>query len=263
MVAVHPATAAPPSPAGPVEQESTKLVTLATLAWQPYIGPDLPAQGYVATVVREAFAHTGYSVDFTFMPWARVVRTAQQGGVDGYGPEYFDAQRAEEFHFSDPFPGGPLGFFRRSDDPLEYTILPDLAGKRIGVVRGYVNTERFDSATYLNKMEAVDDLANLRTLLAGRIDLFVADKYVGYWLARTHMPDRARELAFVEPWLEMKDLYMCFGRQEGKAEGRGAELTAAFNAGLAHLRATGRLRQIYEAMLVERYTPMVEDAEQP
>ena len=212
-------------------------VHLATLHWPPYVAEGLQDNGYAAAVVREAFARSGYETRLSFLPWARVVHNTVRGDYDGYFPEYHARALEAHFAYSLPFPGGPLGFFARRDSNIRWTSLPELVGYRIGTVRGYVNTKAFDDATYLTVEPAVDDLTNLRKLLAGRIDLMVADKHVGRALAVRHMPERADELVFLDPPLEDKDLYLCIRRDNP----RQGELLRAFNQELASMRDDGSL----------------------
>lgn len=215
-------------------------VRIATLDWEPYIGQKLENQGYVAEVVREAFAASDHSVEFDFMPWARVVKTAAAGKVNAYGPEYYSDEVAKDFIFSDPFPGGPLGFFKRAGENITWKDLPDLRPYKIGVVQGYVNTEEFDNADYLQKEEVTGDETNIKKLLGGRIDLFVADKFVGKYVAQQVVPEKADQMEFVEPALEEKDLYLCFPRTLANSQA----LADAFNAGLAKLKDAGRITEI-------------------
>lgn len=63
---------------------------------------------------------------------------AKAGKVDGYLPEYYADGIKAYAVFSDPFPGGPLGFFKRKGDDITYNTLEDLKGLKIGTVKGYV-----------------------------------------------------------------------------------------------------------------------------
>ena len=221
---------------------AAEKVILTTLDWAPYIGQDLKNQGYVAEVVRESFARAGYEVDFIYRPWARTVMLAKEakyvpekGQVAGYFPEYYGEQIKEYAVFSDPFPGGPLGFFQRKGAGITYNNLKDLAAYDIGIVRGYVNTAEFDSAAFLKKDEAKDDLTNIKKLLAGRIDLMVADM-----AATTHYKAKTTEsgmIEFIDPPLEKKDLYVCFSKKLPNH----LELQREFNRGLQQIKQDGTL----------------------
>lgn len=215
-------------------------IVLGSLDWEPYIGQKLQGQGWVAEVVRAAFKRSGVDIDIAFKPWARVVYEAKNGTSDGYFPEYYSDELKKNFVLSDPFPGGPLGFFKRKGDPITFTDLKSLTPYKIGVVRGYVNTADFDSATFLKKDEAKDDLTNIKKLLAKRIDLMVADQYVGLYLLEQNMPDKMGQIEFISPPLEEKDLYVCISKKTNDYQTK----IEKFNAGLKQIQADGTFNAI-------------------
>ena len=93
-------------------QESVKI---GSLEWEPYIGPNMHNNGYVAEIVVEAFKRVDYKVDILFFPWARALKMAEYGELDAVFPEYYDENRNNKFVFSDLFPGGPVGLYKRKD----------------------------------------------------------------------------------------------------------------------------------------------------
>ncbi len=223
--------------------QAGEKVRMATLDWEPYIGQSLRNQGFVAEIIRAAFFQAGIEVELDFLPWARAVKMAADGRYDGYGPEYMAEEVKRHSLFSDPFPGGPLGLFRKKGRNITYKTLDDLKPYRIGVVRGYVNTREFDAADFLTKEEAPDDLTNLKKLVKNRLDLVVADKYVGLYLAQRHLGQDAGMVEFVEPALEMKELYWCFSLKAPGHETR----VRQFNEGLKKITADGSIRRIMKA----------------
>lgn len=235
------------APAGAAEP-----VRLASLAWEPYIGPDLPEQGFAAALVRAAFAAEGMPVEIEFHSWERALERARAGEVDGVVPEYYNGRREAEFAYSAPLINGPLVLYRRQEANLVYRPvgsldagLRALAAQRFGVVRGYLNTPTFDAADYLTKTEADDDLANLRDLAEGRIDLAVIDRYVAAHLIRTRQPEFATRLVPLSPPLGEMALYIAFSRKSPRMP----ELRAAFNRGLDTLRADGQLNALRARLL--------------
>ncbi|KJR98525.1 MAG: hypothetical protein VR65_20195 [Desulfobulbaceae bacterium BRH_c16a] len=217
--------------------QGQKAVTLNTLDWEPYIGQKLPDKGFIAAIVNEAFAASGYSVELSFMPWVRAKNMAKEGKTDGCMPEYYLEEDKTDFLISEPIPGGPLGFFKRKADTIPYTGLEDLTPLKIGTVRGYINTDEFDKADYLKKEEANDDITNLRKLVGGRLDLIVIDKFVGLFLMQQEMPDKAGEIEFISPALEEKTLHVLISKNAPEAEAK----MKAFNDGLKVLEDSGRL----------------------
>jgi ABC-type amino acid transport substrate-binding protein len=230
---------------------SGQTVTLATLEWEPYIGPNMDNNGYVHEIVAEAYKRSGINVDIRFLPWARAVKTAETGKRDGLFPEYYDESRLEKFVFSDSFPGGPVGLYKRKDNKVSFAVDPQkrqtealraLKKYRFGVVRDYVNTKEFDNATFLTKDVAKSDETNLKKLFKGRIDFIFIDKYVAKHIIVRKYPHFLSELEFMEPPLEVKPLYIAFSK---KAKDYQNKLNA-FNKGLKKLREEGMLDKILE-----------------
>ena len=231
-------------------------VRLATLEWKPYIGSDLPEQGYVAVLARAVFAEQGVPVQIDFHPWERALHLARAGEVDGLLPEYFDPSREADFIFSDPFPGGPLVLFKRREDAIAFNTDPvedadaalrGLMDKRFGVVRGYVNTPVFDAANYLLKEEFQDDAALLRALVNGDIDLAVIDLHVAEYLIRNHYTGYAERIEAMQPALADIPLFVGFPKKSRRLQ----EALTAFNRGLEALRADGRLEALHQRYVVK------------
>ncbi len=240
---------------GATRVAAAEPIRLATLEWEPYIGTGMPQQGYVATLVRAAFAEQGLEVEIEFYPWARALHLARTGAVDGLMPEYFDASREADFAFSDSFPGGPLLLYKRKDARIAYSADPvresdralrALKSFRFGVVRGYLNTPTFDAAKYLTKDEASDDATNLRKLVFGRIDLAVIDGPVAEHLIRTRYPDYAAKIEPMPPALAELPLYIAFSRKSARMQ----QALDKFNLGLKALASDGRLAALREKHLL-------------
>lgn len=220
--------------------QGTEKVVLSTLDWQPYIGQTMKNNGYVAAVVKEAFKRNGVEVEFQFHQWTRTVGLAKAGEVDGYFPEYYAENIKEYAKFSVPFPGGPLVFFKLKNNNVSFSSLEDLKGLKIGVVKGYTNSKDFDEADFLLKDPAKDDLTNFKKLAAGRIDLLVADKFVGLELLKDQLPDYVDEIVFMEKSLEEKDLFVCISKKAVN----GAAFLKAFNEGVEQMKGDGTIAKI-------------------
>ncbi|WP_196609207.1 substrate-binding periplasmic protein [Nitratidesulfovibrio oxamicus] len=217
---------------------------IATYDWPPYVEHNLPHGGYVARVIRAALASVGLEARFEFMPWARGMSLLRDGKVTAVAPAYRTVDREIECDLSAPFPGGPLALFGLTPNALRWSDLRDLAGLRIGVVRGYAHTQAFDAAAFLSKEPANDELANLRKLLARRIDAMAADRNVVHFLLRRYLPAQAASLAEFDPILGERDLHVCFSR----ARPDHAALREAFDRGLATIRASGLLDELHREM---------------
>jgi ABC-type amino acid transport substrate-binding protein len=251
--------------AAPLSAEQ-KTVTLATLEWEPYVGSEMAYKGMTAEIVTAAFQKAGYTVHFKFQPWAEGLAAARKGDVDGIFPAYDDASRRAAFVFSDKLMDSPLGLYKRSSKTLpggpgawgelyekapEITFQVDpridqteaLKGLKdfsFGVVSGYVNTPEIDAADFLTKVEAENDLENLKNLFEGKVQLIVIDRYVAKSILVKKFPWQLGEFDFMEPPLEKKPLYVIFSKQVKGHE----EMLKDFNAGLALVKADGMLKEI-------------------
>jgi polar amino acid transport system substrate-binding protein len=228
---------------------SRPVAELATLEWPPYSGSYLDRQGYASEVVRQAFAASGMDTRLHFFPWERAIRSMKHHGYAGYTPEYYSETRRDCL-FSAPFPAGPLFLFQLRGRNLHYTSLDDLRGLRIGTVSGYVNTDAFDSAEFLLKDPAVDDVSNLRKLLAGRVDVIVGDALTLRFLLTRELGLPAGTIEPLEPPLDNKSLHVCFNPQHPAA----GDYISAFNRGLEQMRHNGTLKALH-SRLYDAYMP--------
>jgi polar amino acid transport system substrate-binding protein len=179
-------------------------------------------------------------VKFYYMPWGRAVEMVSKGSYNGLCPAYYTEERAEKFSMSDPFPAGPLLFAKRRSARIDYNTLRDLAPYKIAVVRGYANTKAFDNAGYLQKSFTIDDQTGYRRLLFGRVDLWLADKFVAQYTMSQHLPEKADEIAFINKPLAEKTLHVAFTKSKPNYKA----LTKAFNTGLKSVLNDGSLEQI-------------------
>ena len=210
---------------------------LSTLEWAPYTGASLPGLGLVSTTIADAMKIAGYSVEVQFFPWSRAVRLVDTDpAFTGFFPAYYSRERAARYLYSDPVGRSQVVFLERSGDPVKWQSYDDLQGQRIGVVRGFVNTEELDTriaSKVLLSEEAPDDRSNILKLVAGRVDLAVVDLQVYQHLVQTD-PQLARVAAQLQvnpKVLEVKNLYVCFQRTPA-----GASAQRALNTGLRKLR---------------------------
>lgn len=231
------------------QEAARPSVRLATLEWPPYVGAELPGQGYAAEVVRLACARGGVDVRYDFMPWARALMLALRGDVAGVLPEYNNPERERQFQFSAPFPGGPVGLYKRRSDAIAYAhdpaddlnaALRSIARYRIGTVRDYVNNETFDRADYLTREEAVSDSVNLRKLQHGRIDLVFIDRWVAEYLLRTDPLLKPDTLEMLQPPIAEPALHVAWSRESMEA----ASARPACDRGLAEIVADGSLGKL-------------------
>lgn len=227
------------------EKATDKTVHLTSLEWPPYSSELLQQQGAAIAIARAAFVSMGYKLNVSFFPWSRAVAFTEEEGSEyvGYFPEYYSAERAKTFIYSDPYASGPLGFAERKNKSIYWEELKELSSYRIGVVQDYINTAEFDEMVKnktLNAPTTLNDTTNLRKLMTGRVDLAVVDKNVMNYLFKTNwsLKNKIDNVQFNHKILENKKLYICFKKTK-----EGQKMAEIFNKGLTKINAAAILEE--------------------
>lgn len=150
---------------------------IVTVEWPPYISKDLPEHGPFTKDLKDKLEKKNIKLELVYRPWARAVKEARDGLHDAIFPEYYNESRAKDFFYTKALADGPVGLFAvENSRALEDET--SLAGKRIGLVRGYVNTPIIDNDRSLIKDFAISDEDNIRKLCSGRVDMIFIDDHV-------------------------------------------------------------------------------------
>ena len=87
-----------------------------------------------------------------------------------------------------------------------------------------------------------EDETNFKKLMAGRVDVVIADLEVGYDLINTKMGEAAGQLTHDVKAITEEDLFLLMNRQNASNE----QLIETFNKGLENLKTSGKSDQYYE-----------------
>ena len=215
-------------------------VQVVTVDWQPYYGSGLPDGGVIADITRQSFARGGHTASIEYIPWTRALKLVAEGEKDIVMGAYYNEERAETYIFSDPLYGLFMGLISlRGSGITSYNTLQDLKPYRIGISRGYANSEEFDTADYLNKDIAKSPTINLRKLKRKRIDLMVAAFGI-FRYELNQVNGNVDDFNFVQPPLSEQQLYIMASRKISD----GTKLMADFNRGLKLIRQDGTYEKI-------------------
>ena len=75
----------------------TDTLLLSSSNYYPHYAEDLPQQGAVSEIIRQAFLLQGIDIDIAFMPFARAYRESQHASYIGLVAAWYDDKRAEHF----------------------------------------------------------------------------------------------------------------------------------------------------------------------
>lgn len=215
-------------------------VRLATLEYPPYSSELLPERGSIVELTTRAFAETGNSVQIDFLPWARALAELRKGNYDGVLLLWPEEIVNEQLIASRPLLYSELGFFIRRDTPVAFTELSQLAGRTVGVARGYGYPKHILNAGIVSE-EGADDLTNLRKLAAGRFDLVLLEQQVGLHLL-SREPALQKSLAWQGQTLARIPLFVGFAPPKpGRPDWAGV-----YAQGLSALFANGEYLRILQ-----------------
>lgn len=217
-------------------------VSLAMVSWLPFAGRFLPNYGIASEVISEAFARKGYQVSFNFMAWTKSLREVEKGNYDAAANAYYTEERARIYLPSDPYMECPMVFFKRKDSPISWTgLLEELKPYKIGVVKGYANSPKFDHADFLQKKVSKTEMLNMKKLILKQADLIVTDLFSGGYLISEKLPDHEKNMIEpISPPLYVNKLHLMFSRKVPDAQ----QKLDAFNSGLKEIIKDGTLKKI-------------------
>lgn len=224
--------------AAPATKAAEPLI-LVTTEFPPYMSESRPGGGMLVALTRAALSQSEYRPEVKFMPWARALAEVRSNRAHGLIGAWHSRERESYLAFPEPLLNTEIGFFARRGKMPVFRNLRDLQGMRVGTVRGYANPEDFLAAG-LETEEEADDLANLRKLAAGRIDLVLIDRLVAEYLIEERLPKSRALLRWVTPAIVKAPIYTTFAKGAPGCEQR----LQALNSGLERIRQSGEFSAI-------------------
>ena len=169
-------------------QANPTTLRIATGEYEPFTGQNLPNGGIVNGRVQAIANAAGFDVEFNYMPWKRALEGTRHGAFPAGSYWAYNSDREDDFIHVGPVLSVQVLFAVRDDAEIQdWSDLNDFSGLRIGVVPGYTYTTELHEMGEngnLTLSDAPSDEANLKKLLAGRIDAFPINDVVGKHLIR-------------------------------------------------------------------------------
>lgn len=208
--------------------------------WPPYSSKNIKTGGLSNEIITAAFKNQGYSVSFDIVPWARAIRTIDNGSVDFISNLVYSEKRAKKYIYSNSYITNRLVFVKKNGDNFEFNDYEDLSNKKIGIVRGYFYTEKLTKATNFKKIEAKDFKTNLKKLLYKRIDLAIDDEKAARYIVANELPSFKNKIDFCKKAVSIKELHIAVSKNnpQGKA------IIKIFNKGLKEIKENGTYDEI-------------------
>lgn len=230
-----------------VQAQPKPLVLVSGNDYAPYTDSRLTEGGMVTELVKTAFAQVHRTVAMEWKPWARGIEEAKQGKYSGTFPYLLNAEREQDFLYSDEVVAvRSTAFVKAGNNRFDFSNVDSLAGSTYCLPVGWAPTPKLAPmvASGQIKVTTPDSISSCAKLVAfGRADYFVyGDIQVAYALKTGDLPAGSIAMAVGEP-LALTPLYFL----ASKALPGSAQLIESFNEGLKAIRKNGLYGKIVKA----------------
>jgi len=221
--------------------KNIKSIRLITDPWPPFYGPTLPKNGFFCEIVRQAFREVGYQLEVKFTDWKTAKTLSKKGEYDGLLGAYYNKKRAQKYTYSLPVISVKTIFIAQKSVNAKYNgDLNNLKNLRIGVSRGYIYTSEFDTATYLNKIEASGPKELINFLFLKKTDVILISEQVARYLLLQQTRTIRQTLTTLSPSLTQNKLFVLITQKNPDHH----KIVSDFNQGLKKLVFSGKMASL-------------------
>ncbi len=233
------------------------LATLATFAFaadkvvinvdeanSPFMfGKGGKAEGIYPALLAAAFKRMKVEVSIEPKPWKRAIQEIDEGTA-GVGGIYKNAERLKKYDYSEQLFSEKLVIYFNKANPVNYTKIDDLKGKRVGVLRGWSYGDDFDNArkagAFLTEEIGSDD-QNFQKLDLGRLDAVVAVSESG-----ADLMVKYKNIGAAATPLAENPSFLAFAKRANQTA-----LLKQFDQTIAELKKSGEFKKIVSAELAK------------
>ncbi|ASP38212.1 hypothetical protein CHH28_05720 [Bacterioplanes sanyensis] len=220
-------------------------IKLTNGEWPPYLSEQLPHGGPSSQVIEEVYQLQGIQVQWGWYPWQRSYNLAKSGSYDGTVIWSYNQERAEDFVYTAPTLHERRVLFHLQSQSFDWQQLSDLRQYRFGGTIAYEYSYEFqnlEASGVLTVERTKEEWVNLKRLLNGSIDIFVATERVGLALMEVWLtPAQAANITFDDKPLDEQQWSVLISNNSQHRD----YFVEQFNLGLEKLKQSGR----YDAIM--------------
>ena len=190
--------------------------------------------GLYPILLEAIFQRMGMNVSIKNFPWNRAFEMGKNGEMPLAGV-YKNDERMKVFDYSDAIYPNKIMIYVQKGKSFKFETPDDLAGKNIGIMRGWTYGDAFDQAKAKGLFateEVSSDSDNLQKLVLGRLDCVLAESTIaGQIIKQNGYEDKVEMLSTP---LIVFDAYLVFAKSTNQTE-----LIKTFNETLASMKQDG------------------------
>jgi len=211
-------------------------ISMVTVDWEPYYASSLKNGGVYTAIVTTAFQRVGHNATVRFLPWKRALKYVAEGKNDIVMGAYYNEDREKTYLFSDSCMTLHSGLVAHKKLGItSYKTLKDLKPYKIGINRGWIYSPEFDSADYLQKDEASNQMVNIRKFFKKRVDMIAITIEIFQYEVSSLKNHDMSEVVVLDPLLDEKGLHLMMGKKIPDHK----RIINDFNKGLKEIREDG------------------------
>nr|WP_018152238.1 transporter substrate-binding domain-containing protein [Leeia oryzae] len=228
---------------------SAAKISLVTGDYVPLTGPSLKNQGPITELVTAIFTAAGYDVGpVTMLPWARGQLLTKQARYHATFPYSKNAEREQDFLYSDVILHSDIFFFVRTED-ASHDLGPTWKNKILCRPVGYVmdNIQPLLDRYQISLERPYDISACFKLLMNHRVDVVPIQDIVG-WNEVRQLPAPHPDVAVLHSTLNTTegDLYLIAPRKSASSP----LLIKRFNQTLQLFRQSGRYKMLLKDLFM-------------
>ena len=229
------------------QAQAEQLVHIGTSEWTPYVEQQRADAGPLGRLITAVFSRAGYRVEYHYYPWLRGVHLLKTGRLDGLAPYICSPERQLFSLCSAPLVRTETAVFHVRDKAINWRQFSDFEAYTIALTKGYSYGPGFDSARQslaLKIQESSKEDMGMRLLLAGRVDVHLQDRAVGYAMLRRLFTVEEQQRITHDPQpVSRAQMGLLFRKDQ-----QGEQLREVFDAALQPLQVNGELQRLQEAL---------------
>lgn len=196
----------------PLRLLASQIVLLAVEdSWPPYATHD--GTGISRTIVESAFEKVGFQVEFIVVPYARALKMAEKGEVDGVFNVTRQASTEQRFYFGKyPILQAKASFYYAPNYHHEYQSIAQHPSKlNFALIIGYEYGNQFEALkSKFNEVRVNNQEQIIRLLMSGRVEAAIMfDEVAAYTLKEMKLERNVIQKGAVN---HVSDIYVAFSK---------------------------------------------------
>ena len=228
-----------------LSETKADLIKMTTVSWPPFFGKTLENGGFLTALTREVLKTQGHTLEVTFQPWARAVKTTKKGAYHALLGCWRTKKREKDFLFSETKLDAGTHFLTLPKSNYNIKTIEDLEGLTIGRIRGYAMDPKFKEGLSKKKFSSLiysDDSQAIRLLKKNRVDVIMENYYAMKYKLGKKFPSQKFDLKIVGKGFVNGNLYICWHKKNAGAK----KLFKEFNLGLPKVIKKGIFKKLWK-----------------